>query len=115
MAHVNTAGVSIPIWMTAAAPGIGWGRSPSYSRQEGSFFGNVFPSPPRAYYCNGKDFAVSVVPGRLGASQPNAPYANPFPGNGYCADACTPLPAPDTGNGFKSCAGYGNLVTVWRF
>jgi hypothetical protein len=114
MAHVNTAGVHIPLWLDAATPSVGWGRSPTYSHQEGSFFGNVFVSPPKAYYCNGKDFAVGVVPGRLGATQTGAPYSNPFPGSGYCADACVSLAAPNTGDGYQSCAGYSNVVTVWR-
>ena len=39
---------------------LGWGQSASYPYQEGSFFGNIFTSPPTMYYCDGKDFAVGV-------------------------------------------------------
>ena len=47
---------------------MGWGKSSNHPYQEGSFFGNIFTSPPQAFYCNGKDFNVGLVPGRLGAS-----------------------------------------------
>ena len=42
MAHVNTAGVHIPIWLTSEAPQIGWGLDlVNYPKQEGTFFGNI--------------------------------------------------------------------------
>ena len=41
MAFVNTAGVHIPIWLDSESPTIGWGVSPNYPKQEGTFFGNI--------------------------------------------------------------------------
>ncbi len=42
MAHVNTAGVHIPIWMASEATQIGWGLDTvNYPAQEGTFFGNI--------------------------------------------------------------------------
>jgi hypothetical protein len=114
MAHVNTAGVHIPLWLDAAKTSVGWGQDSHYPHQEGSFFGNIFVSPPQAYYCNGKDFAVGVVPGRLGANQVGAPYSNPFAGTGYCADHCTAADLPHDHDGYKACMGNNNVVTVWR-
>jgi hypothetical protein len=119
MAHVNTAGAHIPLWLDAYNPNVGWGQSASYPHQEGSFFGNIFVSPPKAYYCNGKDFDQGVVPGRLGASQPGAPYVNPYTkGWGwkstYCKDNCTSADNPHAADGYKACAGHNNVVTVFR-
>ena len=73
LAHVNTSGVHIPIWLDSEGA-IGWGQNSSYPFQEGSFFGNIFVSPPKGYFCNGKDFSAGTVPGRLGVGQSNAPY-----------------------------------------
>ena len=47
LAHVNTTGKHIQLWLDSDAPSIGWGRSTDYPYQEGSFFGNIFESPPR--------------------------------------------------------------------
>ena len=55
LAHVNTTGQHIQLWLDSDVPSIGWGRSTDYPYQEGSFFGNIFESPPKAYYCDGKD------------------------------------------------------------
>ena len=41
MAHINTTGVHIPLWMTSPMTPIGWGRSPCYPTQEGTFFGQL--------------------------------------------------------------------------
>ena len=90
---MNTSGVHIPLWVVGDNPLLGWGLSSDYPDEEGSFFGNIFVSPPKAFYCNGKDFDVGVVPGRLGAGLGNAPYSNPFGGTGYCRDNCTPADA----------------------
>ena len=114
LAHVNTTGIHIPLWLDGDSPALGWGQSPNYPQQEGSFFGNLFVSPPTMYYCNGKDFDVGVVPGRIGANQTGAPYKNAFGGNGYCKDTCTPQDSPNQNDGFKACAGWNHVVTVWR-
>ncbi|HET6283843.1 MAG TPA: hypothetical protein VFH73_23010, partial [Polyangia bacterium] len=62
MAHVNTAGVHIPLWMVSPAANVGWGTSGSYPNREGTYFGNIFPSNPKAYYCNGPNYATSAAP-----------------------------------------------------
>jgi hypothetical protein len=114
MAHVNTTGVHIPLWLDA--PKIGFGQSATYPHQEGSFFGNIFVSPPKAYYCEGAGFALGVVPGRIGATQVGAPYTNPFTGwkSLYCKDTCTFADGAAANDGYKACFGYNNIVTVWR-
>jgi hypothetical protein len=114
LAHVNTSGVHIPLWIVGDSPAISWNQNSAYPDQEGSFFGNIFISPPIAYYCNGKDFDVGVVPGRIGAGQTNAPYKNPFASPGYCRDHCTAADIPHQGDGYKACDGYNHIVTVWR-
>ena len=115
LAHVNTSGAHIPLWLDGDSSAIGWGLDPAYPYEEGSFFGNIFVSPPVAYYCNGKDFDVGVVPGRLGAGLGDAPYVDPLtsPG-GYCRDICTPADIPYQNDGYKACIGYNHVVTVWR-
>jgi uncharacterized membrane protein YgcG len=114
LAHINTSGVHIALWIDGDSPAINWSQNSSYPDQEGSFFGNIFVSPPNAFYCDGKDFAVGVVPGRIGAGQTNAPYKNPFGSNGYCRDHCTPADIPHQSDGYKACFGYNHIVTVWR-
>src|SRR3984957_16455078 len=90
MAHVNTAGVHVPLWLDSNDLAIGWGIDRvNYPMQEGTFFGDIMdtgplnnigkPSvtPPAGYYCDGAGFpagAAGVVAGRLGANQAGAPY-----------------------------------------
>jgi hypothetical protein len=119
MARINTAGVHIPLWLVSPAASLGWGRSTYFPNQEGTFFGNIFnPNPATgkidAFYCNGPGFLQSVVPGRLGASQPGAPYTNPFGTNAMCAGNCTAAASPNQNDGYKSCKGYNTPITVWR-
>jgi hypothetical protein len=114
LAHVNTSGQHIALWLDGNNPAIGYGRNNLFPYQEGSFFGNIFASPPQAYFCNGKDFELGVVPGRLGVGQAGAPYKNPFPGTGYCQDYCTGAASPNTGDGYQACYGFTHVVTVWR-
>jgi len=114
LAHINTTGAHIPLWLDGDSPAIGWNQSAAYPYEEGSFFGNIFVSPPQAFYCNGKDFDVGVVPGRIGAGQGDAPYVDPFSGSGYCKDHCTPADIPHQDDGYKACMGYNHVVTVWR-
>jgi len=115
LAHVNTSGVHIPIWLDSEGA-IGWGQNVNYPFQEGSFFGNIFVSPPKGYYCNGRDFSWSTVPGRLGVGQSNAPYINPWGSGGPCQWNCTNSSGSTNGtsDGFTSCWGYSHVVTVWR-
>ncbi len=125
--------------------------------QEGTFFGDIFDTGslsnigkpnaagPLAYYCDGAGYpagAAGVVAGRLGASQANAPYTNPYTASPLCQNAlqqdgyftggvtgsCGSMPnAPSTGcpDGYKQLSlGYGanggttypwkNAITVWR-
>ena len=115
LAHVNTSGVHIPIWLDSEG-GIGWGQNTSFPYQEGSFFGNVFVNPPKGYFCGGKDFGAGTVPGRLYGNQSNPPYMDPFGTPGPCAPSCTPSSAKtnNVADGFSSCYGYTHVVTVWR-
>jgi len=114
LAHVNTSGKHIALWLDGDAASLGYGRSTNYPFQEGSFFGNIFSSTPKAYYCNGKDFGLGVVPGRLGAMQTGSPYVNPFGSNANCSASCTAADAPYNNDGYKYCAGYKHVVTVYR-
>ena len=113
LAHVNTSGKHIAVWLDSEGV-IGYGRNTNFPYQEGSFFGNIFVNPPVASFCNGKDFDLGTVPGRIGLSQPGAPYKNPFPGTGLCARNCIAAPYPNAGDGFRQCLSYTHVVTVWR-
>ena len=90
MAHVNTAGIHVPLYVVSqgllGAPqgqptSAGWGLSADYPNQEGSFFGNLFilgghgydSTSVAAFYCDGKAYDVATVPGRIGANQVGAP------------------------------------------
>jgi hypothetical protein len=134
LAHVNTAGVHIPLWMTAPDAAIGWGQSPYYPTAEGTFFGQLFVVNTSynldAYYCNRSAVASDVVPGRLGSNQSGAPYANAYPTSagmdGLCATqhptgGCT-MHALGTGettsDGADSCrlngVTWAHPMNVWR-
>jgi hypothetical protein len=113
LAHVNTTGQNISIWMNGSAPGVGWGQSQNHPFEEGSFFGNIFVDPPVAHFCNGKDFDQGVVPGRLG-TQSSAPYVNPFGTGAACKSYCTAADAPYQADGYKSCNRVNRVITVWR-
>ena len=120
LAHINTAGVHIPLWVVSLDPSIGWTLSSGYPNQEGSFFGNIFTPGAHgatgmaAYYCDGWGFNKDVVPGRIGATQVGAPYTDPFPKTGYCTDGCTAADMPNQAAGFKACNGWNHVMTVWR-
>ena len=119
LAHVNNSGMNIDIWLDSEGA-IGWGTSPDFPYQEGSFFGNLFPNPWQGFYCNGKGYDAGSVPGRLGEPIASNVYVNPYGGNVECGSS-------------GQCAGYGNdgynscntsingqfktwskVVTVWR-
>ena len=84
MAHINTSGVHIPLWMTSPMTSIGWGQSPSYPTQEGTFFGQLMvtnlrtTSTPTTATAPG--VASDVVPGRIGSNHGRSPYANAYAG-----------------------------------
>jgi hypothetical protein len=117
LAHINTSGEHISLWLDSDNAAVGWGQNASYPYQEGSFFGNIFVSPPQAYYCNGKDFDLGVVAGRLGATQSGTPYVNPY---GSSSAQCSVFCAAHGTDGFNSCpvwnpyATFSHVVTVWR-
>ncbi len=120
LAHVNTSGKHIALWLDGPDAAIGWGKNASYPFQEGSFFGNIFLKTPVASYCNGVDFEYGVVPGRLGANQTGAPYTDPIGTNALCGSGCTAASgAYPYNDGFSVCYGaggvaYKHVVTVWR-
>jgi hypothetical protein len=128
MAHVNTSGNHVPLFVVSQNSSIGWELNADYPNQEGSFFGNVFTlgahggdsNTVQAFYCNGKAYDIATVPGRIGTYQTNAPYKNPYIAGpygtttgGYCSDTCTASDGnPDAG--FKACSGWNNVVTTYR-
>jgi Ricin-type beta-trefoil lectin domain-like len=144
MAHVNTAGVHVPIWLDAVAPAIGWGISTAYPYQEGSFFGNIITTGslantgkssitgPAAYYCDGAGFTPGSngeVAGRLGVSSTGSPYTNPFgdgvlcnqsPGvgsywSGAMYNSDGTLKYPDGYTALKTNnVTWNQSITVWR-
>ena len=81
------------------SPAIGWGVSPSYSKQEGTFFGNILQTgnlaalgmnavnAPAAYFCEGAGISAGVVAGRLASGAENVPYVNPYGTNVKCTAA----------------------------
>ena len=99
MAHINTSGVHVPLWMDSESPKIGWGVSPNYPKQEGTFFGNIIMTgnlsalampnvtAPVAYFCEGAGITAGVVAGRLTAGATNVPYKNPYGTNVKCTSS----------------------------
>src|SRR4051794_12541835 len=127
LAHVNTAGIHVPIWLVGQNSYLGWGQSPSYPNQEGTFFGNIFTTNEAghtdAYYCEGPGFDKTVVDGRLGSNQVGAPYRDMFTG-GYCHyNGCLGSDSTTNGvpDGYKACTmgdgamtAWNQLISVWR-
>jgi hypothetical protein len=124
MAHINTTGVHIPLWFDAPDTAIGWGQSPFYPTQEGTFFGQLFVTNTSnnldAYYCNGGGVTSDVVPGRLGSSQnsASAPYANAYPTSGGLCSTSGHCQMQTSNDGAVSCTGNGKTwkhpISVWR-
>jgi hypothetical protein len=114
LALVNTTGDHYPLWLVAQNPSISWGLDAAFPFQEGSFFGDIFTSPPYAYYCGGRDFGVSPIPGRIGGAQVAPPYTNAAGVNGKCLPSCTPADYPHQTEGVKACFGWNEVVTVYH-
>jgi hypothetical protein len=136
MAHINTAGVHIPLWLDADSQktGIGWGVDlTNYPYQEGTFFGNIMITgnynhanyqAPAGFYCDGDGFASGsggVVAGRIGANTTTV-YTNPFGNGALCKNVCTPHYVGAIGStidGYTACSPPGipqfnTMITVWR-
>jgi hypothetical protein len=133
MAHINSAGVHIPLWMTSP-DSMGWGQSAYYPTSEGTFFGQIFVTNANnnldAYYCNGRDVSADVVPGRLGSNQGSVPYQNAWPQSagmdGLCATSHSTgtcrmhalTPGETESDGAESCTlngvTYNHPVNVFR-
>jgi hypothetical protein len=125
LAHVNTAGIHVPLWIVGNDPVVGWGQDPNYPNQEGAFFGNVFmmgahgtdQTKAPMYYCMGAKYNVNPPQGRLGSVQTSPPYIDPFgSATASCTTGtyCTPADYPHTADGFKGCYGWNHVITVWR-
>jgi len=74
--------------------------------QESAFFGNIFVSPPKAYFCNGRDWNRGPVAGRLAGG----PYVNPFGTNALCQNNCSAA----SNDAFGTCGSFTKVVTVFR-
>ncbi len=114
MAHINTTGQHIPIYLDGPAP-LGWGRNAAYPVEEGTFFGDLFVSPPTGRYCGGRGFGSNVVAGRIGdqagASVPYKVAKSPDGTSTRCDMVCKRDPS---GDGYNSCQGVNQTITVWR-
>ena len=75
------------------------------------------PTKAPQYYCTGAKYNINPPQGRIGSTQTNPPYVNPF-GSTYAACAtnyrCATADYPYQADGFKACNGWNRVVTVWR-
>src|SRR5258708_40236522 len=115
----NTGGVHCAWWLDSPLTAVGWGQSSPYPNQEGTSFGNIFAPKSTtgkvdAFYCNGPSWDRSVVPGRPGAYQDNAPYTNPFGQAPQCKPTCTATASPTQNHANAPCKGYNTPITVCR-
>ena len=123
MAHVNSTGFHVPLWLDGNAANVGWGQNPTYPKQEGTFFGNIFVNPPEGYYCEGEGFSsngVGVVAGRINGGDSTI-YRNPFGYGVMCKNTSGAVPVYSTGNsvpdGFSQITynhAWAHPITVWR-
>jgi len=81
MAHVNTTGVHIPLWLDSPMSQIGWGQvAPSTRCRRARFFrpalrDQLEQQPRCVLLATVRRFASDEVPGRLGSDQGAVPYA----------------------------------------
>jgi hypothetical protein len=117
LAHVNNSGLHVGIWLVGPDAGIGWGSSPNFPFQEGTYFGNLFAQNIPGNYCTGKNMAAGDAKGRLGSpfgnnsAIMNAPYGwqwdNASQQNvpSYCSQPTMPnLGCTAQNEGFSSCS-----------
>ena len=116
LSMINTTGMHYPIWIDGQAASVGWGTDPSYPYQEGSFFGNLFSTQTTApaYYCEGRDFGVKPIPGRIGSAQTSPPYTDIYGVGNKCTTYCTPADYPHAAEGSKACSGWNQILTVYH-
>jgi hypothetical protein len=108
--------------MTSPLSPIGWGQSPSFPTQEGTFFGQIMATNTSnkldAFFCNGKDAASDTVPGRVGSNQSGAPYANAYASSDGLCKTSGHCAMHTSGDGAVSCVANGTTwtkpITVWR-
>jgi hypothetical protein len=84
MAFTNGYGNHVAIEMSAPFAPVGEGHSSSKSKQEATFYGNIFADPPQAFFCVGKDadglfgwssgFSVGETRSCKGYSSTDCPY-----------------------------------------
>jgi hypothetical protein len=110
LAHVNNSGLHVGIWLVGPDPGIGWGSSPDFPYQEGTYFGNLFAQNMPGNYCAGKNLAAGDSKGRLGSpfgnnsAIMNSPYGWQYDASSgqnvpsYCSGFCTAQ-----NEGYSSC------------
>ena len=123
-AHVNTAGIHVPLWIVSANPYVGWGLDPNYPNQEATFFGNIFQlgahgapaTVAPAYYCAGPQVQLNPPGGspRFGAGEPALHEPARLDVRAVRAESCAAADYPYQADGFKACLGWNNPVTVWR-
>jgi hypothetical protein len=124
LAHINTSAIHVPLWIVSGHPAVGWGPDPEFPNHEGSYFGNVFllgahgtdPTKAPMFYCTGPKYNVNAPSGRIGSTQTNPPYVNPWGANASCDNVsrCAAADYPYSAHGFKACYGWNAVVTVWR-
>lgn len=110
MAFTNGDGAHVDIELAA---GYTLGTSHTYPYQEGSFYGNLFQNNPKAYYCIGKDYAISGVSMKMLETRACTGYnaqsgSCPYIKAGYCENAVSLNIADDTILGDSKCS-YGLL------
>jgi hypothetical protein len=122
IAHVNSAGFHIPLWLDSPQPNVGWGQNSSYPNQEATFFGNIFTSPPQAYYCDGAGYSGgrSIAAGRVNGDD-NTIVKNPFGSPVYCSNTSGNVAYYSSGastpDGYSQISyqhAWTHPVTTWR-
>jgi len=133
-ALTNGSGAHIQLELSSGAPSIGLGHTSAYPYQEAAFYGNIFTSPPKAFFCIGKDFegwyglpwlaapqracagytALGIVAcpylnaGNCGGDYPSCRFGAPTAYVGVTASDCS------TGVNTKSVYGANNVDFAWH-
>jgi hypothetical protein len=123
MALTNGAGNHVQVELSQNDSAIGGGHS--YPYQEAAFYGNVFSSPPKAFFCVGKDF-TGFLGTDLGSAQQRAcsgysllGASCPYVKAGNCSGVLlTPGMCSFSNSSADSCKSGGGLFsssTTWNY
>ncbi len=127
LALTNASGVHVSVALTSALPQIGTATLSTHPYEEGTYFGNVFVSPPKFFVRPGKNYSIGrqlnrscyIADARAEASSPSVGcmYREAIRPCTLVADTTTARSCVADADGDPTTTGtttWNNVITVWR-